>query len=339
MDNNIFAVTSSTGYVNQALEEAREVDKELKVLQNYNNGILLVSTTMPKEKFNTAIIEKKPIFIRHISSFDVVAEISEKTSPSDIAELAKEYGSKLERGSKAAVQVRKARGEYSFNPIDIKTEIDVLMAQSGIEAEIKNPEYIISILLDEDKCYMGMNESRMNLSSWSGGMVHYKKDESDISRAKFKLMEAIKVFDIDMSKVHNALDLGAAPGGWTSVLLEHDVSVTAVDTGDMDPRLNKYKNYSFIKANASEIELQEESFDMLTSDISWNAKNTAVMVNKASGSLKKGGYAVVTVKLMGTKVRRTIREVKEIYQEVFDVKAAKQLFHNRDEITLLLQKR
>lgn len=339
MENNLFGITSNVNYVNQALDEAREVDKELRALQNYNNGILLVSTSMPKENFNISIVEKRPIFIRHISSFDIQSDIKENSTPAEIADLAKGYIDNFEKGSKVAVQIRKARGEYSFNPIDIKIEIDRMLEDTGAEAEIKNPEYIISALLDENKCYMGMSESNMNLSSWSGGMVHYKKDESDISRAKFKLMEAIDVFNLDMSKVHNALDLGAAPGGWTSVLLEHNVSVTAVDTGDMDPRLNKYKNYTFIKANASEVELHEDEFDMLTSDISWNAKNTALLVNRASKALKAGGYAVVTVKLMGSKVRRTIREVKEIYQEVFDVKAAKQLFHNRDEITLLLRKR
>lgn len=339
MENNMFAITSSVNYVNQALEEAREIDKELKVVQNYDNGVLLVSTTMPAEKFNASIVDKRPIFIRHISSFDVQADLSEESGPEEIAALAKGYMDRVERDSQVAVQIRKARGEYSFNPIDIKNEIDRMLTEAGAEPEIKNPDYIISALLDESRIYMGMSTSAMNLSSWSGGMVHYKKDESDISRAKFKLMEAINVFNIDMSKVHNALDLGAAPGGWTSVLIEHNVSVTAVDTGDMDPRLNKYKNYTFIKANASEIELPEQSFDMFTSDISWNAKNTALLVNRASRFLVVGGYAIVTVKLMGSKVRRTIREVQEIYQEIFDVKAAKQLFHNRDEITLLLKKR
>lgn len=340
MENNLFAITSSVNYVNQALEEAREVDKELKVLQNYNNGVMLVSTSMAPDRFNGALVNKKPIFIRHISCFDSSIEINGSSSPSEIAKVTESYRDKIQKGSKVAVQIRKARGEYSFSPLEIKVEIDKLLAEAGAQAEIKNPEYIISGLLDENIFYAGISTSEMNLSSWSGGMVHYKKDEkNDISRAMFKLMEAINVFNIDMEKVNNALDLGAAPGGWTSVLLAHNVAVTAVDTGDMDPRLNKYNNYRFIKSNAAELELPEENFDMLTSDISWNAKNTAALVNRASEFLKSGGYAVVTVKLMGSKVRRTIREVKEIYQEVFDIKAAKQLFHNRDEITLLMRKR
>lgn len=338
MTENLFAITASQNYINQALEEAREVDKELKILQNYGNGIMLASTKMEKSEFNGALLRKKPIFIRHICSFDIHREIQDKGA----AELAKEVEAlnlKELSGKKVAVQIRKAQGEYYFNPIDVKGEIDQLLAEQGAEAEIKEPQEIISILLDENHCYMGLSPAQQNLSSWSGGMIHYRKEDADISRAKFKLMEAIEVFELDLSKVHKALDLGAAPGGWTSVLLEKGLAVTAVDTGDMDPRLNKFKNYTYIKGNASELDLPKNSFDMLTSDISWNPKNTAQLVNRAADFLRDGGLAVVTVKLMGTKVRRIIKEVKEIYQEVFDIMEAKQLFHNRDEITLIMSKR
>lgn len=339
MSDNLFSITASSNYINQALEEAREVDKELKILQNYGNGILLAATSMEREGFNNALLSKRPVFIRHISAFDIVGEINLNTSPADIGKFADAYLGSIMSGNKVAVQIRKARGDYSFNPVEIKSEIDKMLMEVGAIPEIKEPEYIISILLDEERFYMGFSAKELNLSSWSGGMIHYKKDESDISRAKFKLMEAISTFELDLSNIHTALDLGAAPGGWTSVLLEKHIAVTAVDTGDMDERLKKYKNYTNIKANASEIELSEKSFDLLTSDISWNAKNTAALVNRASRFLKDGGYAIVTVKLMSDKVRRTIKEVKEIYQEIFDIKAAKQLFHNRDEITLLLKKR
>jgi len=169
--------------------------------------------------------------------------------------------------------------------------------------------------------------------------MHFKKSENDISRAKYKLMEAIAVFHIDMRSFRSALDLGAAPGGWTSVLLEHGLQVTAVDTGDMDDRLYKYPGFRFIKTNASELELAKDSFDLLTSDVSWNPKNTARLIVNASEYLKAGGTAVVTLKLMGDKVRKTIKEVLVLYKEVFEILEVRQLFHNRDEVTLYLRKR
>jgi len=337
--SNLFAITASANYINQALEEAREVDKQLKILQNYGNGILLAATSMPSDEFNEMMLRKSPIFIRHISAFDEVVDINNNMTTQDIAALIMQHYRSIAENSKIAVQIRKAKGEYYFNPIDLKGEIDKILIELGAETEIKAPDLILSILLDEEKCCIGMTPSNKNISSWSGGMVHYRKEDADISRAKFKLMEAITVFDLDLSSIRTALDLGAAPGGWTSVLLEKDIAVTAVDTGDMDPRLNKFRKFTYIKSNAAELELPEQNFDLLTSDISWNPKNTAVLVNRAAQFLKAGGYAIVTVKLMGEKVKRTIRETCEIYQEVFDIVAIKQLFHNREEVTVLLRKR
>ena len=336
---NLFAITASITYINQALEEAREVDKELKILQNYDNGILLAATNMSKEDFTTALLNNKPVFIRHISSFDSVGEINESMTTEDIASMVMKHNTEIEKNSKIAVQIRKVRGEYYFNPIDLKGEIDKLLVELGAVAEIKDPDYIISVLLDGANCYMGMSHSKLNVSTWSGGMIHYKKDEVDISRAKYKLIEAISTFKLDLSKVHNALDLGAAPGGWTSVLLEKEIAVTAVDIAAMDVRLDKFKNYTNIKGNITGLDLPEQSFDLLVADISLNSKSTATMINKASRFLKNNGYAIVTVKLAGDKVRRSIKEVKEIYQEVFEIEEVKQLFHNKDEVTMLLKKR
>ena len=336
---NLFAITASITYINQALEEAREVDKDLKILQNYDNGILLASTSMSKEDFTTTLLNNKPVFIRHISSFDSVGEITESMTTEDIANMVMKHNTEIEKNSKIAVQIRKVRGEYYFNPIDLKGEIDKLLVELGAVAEIKDPDYIISVLLDGANCYMGMSHSKLNVSTWSGGMIHYKKDEVDISRAKYKLIEAISTFKLDLSKVHNALDLGAAPGGWTSVLLEKEIAVTAVDIAAMDVRLNKFKNYTNIKGNITGLDLPEQSFDLLVADISLNSKSTATMINKASRFLKNNGYAIVTVKLAGDKVRRSIKEVKEIYQEVFEIEEVKQLFHNKDEVTMLLKKR
>jgi 23S rRNA (cytidine2498-2'-O)-methyltransferase len=337
-EENLFAITASANYINQALEEAREVDKQLKILQNYDNGILLAATTMSKEDFTTTLLNSKPVFIRHISSFHAIGEINENMTTDEIAAMIMKHNSIIEKNVKVAVQIRKVRGEYYFNPIDLKGKIDELLLEMGSEPEIKEPDYIISVLLDGAKCYIGMSHGMLNVSTWSGGMIHYKKDEVDISRAKYKLLEAISVFKLDLSNVHTALDLGAAPGGWTSVLLEKEIAVTAVDILPMDVRLNKYQNYTNIKGNITELDLPEESFDLLTADISSNPKSTATMINKASRFLKNNGYAIVTVKLMGDKVRRGIKEVKEIYQEVFSIEEVKQLFHNKDEITLLLKK-
>lgn len=337
---NKFISTASVNYVNQALTELRDIDGNLSIADNLGNGIIIIQPTMDREEFNRRLVRLRPIFVRHINAVDFVVPVKADSEPESIAGYISEYGDKLQKGERLAVQIRKGKGDYQYGPIEYKKAIDsVLIEKYGVLPEIKDPERIISVFLNGESCYIGLSKAEDNLSNWSGGMMHYKKDDSDISRAKFKLMEAISVFDIDMSKLKSALDLGAAPGGWTSVLLEYGLWVTAVDTGDMDSRLDSYKHYEFLKTNVADLELDKGDYDILTSDISWNPVNTARMLCKSAQYLKQHGNAVVTVKLMSSKVRKTIRDVMAIYGEVFDILGARQLFHNRDEITLYMKKR
>lgn len=338
MGNSIFVVTASAQYFNQCLSELQEADGSVRAVKLLDNGIAIIGTEQERLDFIEAVKRKKPVFIRHMNSVDFVIDMKESIIQ-DITDVIRQYG-KILPGRKIAVQVRMDSGDYSYSPIDVKNAVDAILAESmGAVPEVKEPELIISVLLCAEKCYIGLGTPDENISGWSGGMMHFRKSEEDISRAKYKLMEAIKTFKIDMGGFTTALDLGAAPGGWSSVLLDHGLQVTAVDTGDMDERLYKYPGFKFIKANAAELKLEEESFDMLTSDISWNPKNTARIILGASDYLKTGGTAVVTLKLMGDKVRKTIKEVLSLYNEAFEVLEVRHLFHNRDEVTLYLKKR
>ncbi|HYF84503.1 MAG TPA: SAM-dependent methyltransferase [Clostridia bacterium] len=338
MENSVFVITASAQYFNQGLSELQEIDGSVRVVKLLENGVAIIETKLEKLDFIQAVKAKKPVFIRHMNAVDYIIDL-EADGPQKTADAVKQYRSRISEGQRIAVQVRKGLGDYPYSSIDVKSAVDAVLTDSmGAIPEVKEPEQIISILLWSEKCCIGLGTPDDNISDWSGGMIHYKKSENDVSRAKYKLMEAIEVFNIEMGGFRYALDLGAAPGGWTSVLLEHGLQVTAVDTGDMDARLFKYPNFKFIKANAAELELKNDSFDLMTSDISWNPKNTARLINNASVYLKSGGTAVITLKLMGDKVRKTIKEVLTIYKEVFEVLAVKQLFHNREEVTLYLKK-
>ena len=54
------------------------------------------------------------------------------------------------------------------------------------------------------------------------------------SRAYFKLEEALDLAGVEDLGGKRALDLGAAPGGWTECLLDRGASVVAVDPGALD---------------------------------------------------------------------------------------------------------
>lgn len=65
----------------------------------------------------------------------------------------------------------------------------------------------------------------------------------------------------------------------------------------------------------------------------------ARMVTGLLHSLETGGTAVVTVKLLTKKPMALVKEIMSVFEASrMQIQGAKQLFHNRDEITLYMIK-
>ncbi|MGZ4134509.1 MAG: SAM-dependent methyltransferase, partial [Tumebacillaceae bacterium] len=123
------------------------------------------------------------------------------------------------------------------------------------------------------------------------------------------------------------------------LLLDRGVKVTAVDPGDMHPSLLEDPNLTYLKKNASEVTFEQGSFDLLVCDMSWSPKQMAKLVTDLLDGLESGGTAIITVKLMHKKPFQTVKETVAAFGEEMELLRAKQLFHNREELTLYLKKR
>lgn len=338
--DDVYIVTCSPEFSSQCIDELVSIDNKIKVIKTLEDGVFVIKSSIPSSEFQSKIINNILIFVRHINKVDYLIDI---TGDYDDIHLINSYINEYDKaevsGKTVAVQIRKSNESVKYNVNELKEEIDkFILSEFCSEPVIKNGEIIISIFIYKTKLYLGISPVKFNLSSWRGGMHHYKKDDSDVSRAKYKLMEAIERFNIDMDSISKALDLGAAPGGWTSVLLKYGIKVTSVDTGEMDQELLSSKNLTFIQKNASELKLGDDSFDIITCDISWNPYNTTKMLLDFKDNLKSGGLVLFTLKLMHPNVSKTVREIKKSLTQDFKLVNAKHLFHNRREVTLLLQK-
>ncbi len=341
MQENLFVATASKNYMDQAFKELLDLDQGLKLVKQFETGMMIFRPAMEKKKFNRALVEKGSVFIRHVNSIDYSIDMSEGIDIQAILETVKSFKEQINEGDNVGVQIRKAKGEYELNSTEIKEAVDkVLMEEMKAIPQTKEPDKVISILFAESICYIGLSNAVENISSWSGGMIHYKKEFNDVSRSKYKLLEAMYVFHIDLAEIKIALDLGAAPGGWTSILLEHGIKVTAVDTREMEKRLSDNPNFTYMKKDLEGLELEPDTLvDMITFDMSMNPYKAAGVINSSAKYLKNEGIAVITVKLTSEKIWKSLKEVMKKYSEVFEILGVKQLFHNRDEITLYMKKR
>ncbi|ASS74531.1 SAM-dependent methyltransferase [Tumebacillus algifaecis] len=340
MNVSRFIGSSNFGFAQYAQEEIRRLFPGTKFRYLEPGEVFLIDVPARADEVTAALLEQEPIFLRHIQP--VQHEIPLDKTADDLMRLI-EFVQELRpfvAGEKVAVQARKVKaGKFAYTPFGVKDALDpILQQEQSVEPVVRGADKIISVYLSDGTCYLGISTPHENLSDWNGGMVRYRKEEEQVSRAKFKLLEAEERFNLDLSQFHNALDIGAAPGGWTSLLLERNLSVTAVDPGHMHASLLGHPNLTFLQKNAGDVKFEERAFDLLVCDMSWSPKQMSKLVAELLPAVETGGVAVITVKLMHKKPFQTVKETLQNLEPQVVLLQAKQLFHNREELTLYLMK-
>ncbi len=98
-----------------------------------------------------------------------------------------------------------------------------------------------ALFLDSSHVLLG-RDSPPQRPQWPMGIARLRQPSQAPSRSTLKLEEAFHVFlgtqwREHLSRAHTAVDLGAAPGGWTWQLVNQGLLVQAIDNGPMDPGL------------------------------------------------------------------------------------------------------
>ena len=93
------------------------------------------------------------------------------------------------------------------------------------------------LLTPQREAYLALADPR-SASSWPLGIARLKMPRDAPSRSTLKLAEALHVFvGSDEERIlrpeMRAVDLGAAPGGWTWQLIHRGLHVTAIDNGTL----------------------------------------------------------------------------------------------------------
>jgi 23S rRNA (cytidine2498-2'-O)-methyltransferase len=342
-------VTADPEFLNAALTEVRAADPKIKHERNLSDSLALLSSNLDFDALSSLIISQEPIFIRHISPATI--QIALTNTAEDLNALVQTVVELTlpPEPFEFAVQVRftEKPEQRPYTPFAVKQVIaDHLINSSFATENIKQPEWVISICCTPDTAYIGFSETAQNISDWAGGERRFAREDGQISRAEFKLLEAIEVFGLALPEEGIALDLGAAPGGWSRVLLHRGLGVLAVDPANLDPRVAINPDLEHYRGHADKflaVATQNSyQFDLIVNDMRMDAKIAAETMLKFKPLLKPKGYAISSLKLPYatpklkpvTLVSQSLDILRTGYKEV----RARQLFHNRQEVTVVMQK-
>jgi len=278
------------------------------------------------------------IFIRHVFPVHVVYPVADD----DLSQHLTGLCINIPKSEALTLQFRDASlGTVSPDIKAILQTVEHNLLSQGYTFDNKNPVWALSLYLHENKLYTGVSSCANNLSSWNGGVHRLKKCEEFVSRAEFKLEEAIATFDIDISDIHRskkAIDLGAAPGGWTKILLQHGFHVTAVDPGALSEIIMDNPKLVHFKDVAQKFRGETGAYDMLVNDMRMDMIESCEIMLSMAHFLTKSGIALMTLKLPHSQWYKHTKRAISLLQNKYVLLKARQLFHNRSEVMVYLKK-
>jgi 23S rRNA (cytidine2498-2'-O)-methyltransferase len=235
-----------------------------------------------------------------------------------------------------------ASGETSigFGAAEAAQQVVASLRQAGYTPLRSGATHTLSVCLVEDVALLGLNRRDLSLSDWPGGRVRLGRSREQISRAEFKLEELLTIFGIRLPQGGRALDLGAAPGGWTRILRTKGLTVWAVDPGDLDPRLLNDRSIYHARTTAGEfLRANHVEFDVVVNDMRMEPQLSCRMMIDAAPHMVSGGLGVVTLKTGTRRVLETVDECFDMLSAAYDIVHARQLHHNRHEVTVVVRPR
>ena len=313
----------------------------LKFIKWLDSGVGLLEYNGTFAEFSALMRENRLIFLRHIFPAEYIITYADIENQSQISELIfiQNFILRMEKNKDFSVQIRVADDSKLYKTLEIKQKLSDYFKSEGFIENKRHPEQIITIFISNSLAYIGLSQAEENLSIWSGGMRHYAMSEDTVSRAGFKLMEAFEAYPITFEKNSIALDLGAAPGGWTKVLVENGLKVVAVDPVQLAPTLQTNENVEYHSERAHEyIKKSNKTFDLIVNDMSMNIMTSINFILSLKNRLRDNGHIIITFKLTKHDRLNKIQDGIKLLSKHFNIIFIKQLFHNRSEITVILQK-
>jgi len=336
-------ITCASGREGDARRELRDALGEVDARPLFLKGNLIARTPLAEEEAVQRLRDAHTRLIARVVPVQAEIAISQDAESLErLARAALELG-RVPRGATFIVRCRR-RGDHQFQSRDVQRAVGMaLEQQAGGVPEFKaEPEYMVSVEIFQDRAYIGINRAQL--------LVHKELDEREarkyppgerpLNRAQLKLREALAAFEIELRPGMRALDLGAAPGGWTAVLADAGCSVVAVDKGELDAQVAQRPEVQHLRMSAQDALSRDlGEFDIIVNDMNLDPAESADIMCAFAERLRPGSAALMTIKYVTSARRRHDREAGERLSRCYEDIRIRHLPHNRLEATAAMRRR
>jgi len=109
------------------------------------------------------------------------------------------------------------------------------------------------VLVERDEWWLGWHRAASPETRWPGGVPPIKPPARPISRAYFKIVEALEWSELPVAAGDRCVEIGSSPGGSCLALLERGLLVTGVDPAEMDPDVQAHPNFTHVRSRAKDV--------------------------------------------------------------------------------------
>lgn len=213
------------------------------------------------------------------------------------------------------------------------------LAAYGITAVDRGPTLHV-FLTAGDSALLGLSDPD-NASPWPGGIPRLRLPGRAPSRSASKLEEAFQRFLSADERAawlrpgRRAVDLGAAPGGWSWLLAERGVRVDAVDNAELLPTVTAHPGVSHHRSDGFGFRPRGDC-DWLVCDIVEQPHRIVRLVAEWF-ERRRCRHAIFNLKLPMKKRWATVRDHLLALEQRLPPQqriAAGQLYHDREEVTV-----
>jgi len=330
-------VTCPSGFEVEAKRELEEILGRNTVSMTYFRGLLRAETT--KEDALAQLSEKDTSYISRAVPIQGIVQ-------ADIEPITSFFKNKKIEGNFA---VRcKRRGSHSFSSKDVEVEVGDMLVKKGAKVDLDSPEIILLVDIIQEQAHLSVLSPGDIIKKTPKVERRWKKGERPISRAELKMREVIEAFPEMFKEDKTALDIGAAPGGWTRAMAGRLKQVIAVDRAELDEGVKALENVVHIKERAENLKI-DKKVDIITNDANLlHMQSAELSLKLAKEYLKRRGTLIHTVKLgivpktgrlAAKNLNHAAREVKEEFEKAGIKPRIKKLGYNtRNETTIIGRK-
>ena len=285
------------------------------------------------------LLEVPVVFVRHLMREVAILPLDRVRR--DKQSVSKAVIDLVSAGTPLAVQIwSSGESQLIYGAEELWHHLSEEFGRRGSTVTRSGAEITLGLCITGTGIVVGLTPPLAGYADWPGGRIRLRRDEGQISRAEFKLEELLALGVVTLPDHGVAVDLGAAPGGWTRILRRAGLRVIAVDPGALDDRLGEDDGITYVPQTAAPFLTRASgTFDVVVNDMRMVPAMSVDLMLAASRHLVSGGLGIMSLKLTPHFAVDTVDQAIAALGRAYEIVFARQLYHNRNEATVVVRKR